>query len=203
VTRDVPTLDISFPQLTDGDATSVRPINLAIRAFVDGQVHAFLDGLGDGKDPEPPVEFCKQGPVQCDCEAACIPTWVSSRITSVACGEICGGGAYPNTGWWTLVLDTSNPAAPRPMRLDELVRPERRGDFWRALELAVRKNAACSGAEPWSEDWDEWPLGDLSFFVTPEAVVVLAPLPHVALAEAECAFPRKSSIAWLRPGIAW
>jgi hypothetical protein len=89
------------------------------------------------------------------------------------------------------------------VRLDELVPPESRDAFWRALDLAVRKNAACMGETSWDSPLDEEGLGDLSFYVTPDALVVLAPLPHVALAFAECAFPRTQPIAWLRPGIAW
>jgi hypothetical protein len=209
VTRHVPSLDISFPQLADRDGMSVRPINAAIRGFVDTEVREYLADLkyldDTGADAGPPdlKGYCKQWPVSCYCKADCVPTWVSSQLTSVACTKSCGGGAYPNTGWWTLVLDTTHPAAPRPVRLDELVPPETRDDFWRALDVAVRKNAACMGETSWDSPVDEEGLGDLSFYVTPDALVVLAPLPHVSLAFAECAFRRTSPIAWLRPGIAW
>jgi hypothetical protein len=101
------------------------------------------------------------------------------------------------------VLDTSHPAAPRRVRLDELVPPESRDAFWRALDLAVRKNAACTGETSWDSPLDEEGLGDLEFFVTPDSLVVFAPLPHAALAFAECAFPRTPAIEWLRPGMAW
>jgi hypothetical protein len=204
---DLPSVQVAYPQLLAGSTPAAGEVNKKVRAFVERHVREFEHDAREGTDGSADFERkCHTFPITCYCEATCVPTFVSPRLVSVACDESCGGGAYPNTGWWTLVLDTSDPAAPRNLRLDDWVGRKDLAPFWHDLRRAVHDNEECVGGhQAWPQQIDLLggePSVDLEFFVTSEFLVALAPLPHVALALAECAFPRRST-PWLRQTDAW